>query len=237
MLKSSLKKHPRTQLCSRITLPLFLLCLVFFIPACQKLDKDGGYYDETSKTYKYVNITRKGVKKSSLQVSSPTPGKLQHVQGIVTRIENDAKSIWLKIKDRQPYMILAERLSGGNRNDKKKEIRIQLKYVSPLGSVTLGSNFRKKWRPFVQNRLGEQILNKSILVEIDYTEPARKLWGTVFTVVETAKGERVRNINLWMVQQGLSYYFIDHGQSPENKNFKAAQTLARQSKNGLWKYQ
>ena len=134
-------------------------------------------------------------------------------------------------------MILAERLSGGNRNDKKKEIRIQLKYVSPLGSVTLGPNFRKKWRPFVQNRLGEQILNKSILVEIDYTEPARKLWGTVFTVVETAKGERVRNINLWMVQQGLSYYFIDHGQSPENKNFKAAQTLARQSKNGLWKYQ
>lgn len=224
-------------LCQKIAAILFLIGLIFSAPACQKLDKDGGYYDEKSKTYKYVNITNKGVKKSSLQVFSPVPGQLQNVQGIVTRIEDDAKSIWLKIADRHPYMILAERLSGGNRDDKLKEIRIQLKYVSPLGSVTQGSEFRDKWQVYAKAKLEEQILNESILVEIDYKENAKNLWGTLYTVVQTSKGERVRNINLWMIQQGLSFYFIDKGRSPEDKKFTEAQLIAQQYKQGLWKYQ
>lgn len=205
-------------------------------PACNKLDEDGGYYDEATKTYKYVNITKKGVKKSSLKVTSPVPGRPQQIYGIVTRIDDDAKSIWLKIADRQPYMILAERLSGGNRNDKDKELRIQLKHVSPLGSVTRKGSFKEKWLEYVISYLNNQILNKQILVEIDYEELARKLWGTCYLVLETESGAQARNINLWMIQQGLSFYFIDHGRASDDQTFRAAQESAKKSKTGIWKY-
>ena len=215
---------------------IFLLLLCGF-QSCQNLDKDGGYYDEDTKIYKYVNITKKGVKKSALQVFSPTPGKPQQIYGTVSRIEDDAKSIWLKIEDRHPYMIIAERLSGGNRNDKSKEIRIQLKYVSPLGSVTRTGDFRKKWKQLVRNVLSEQFLNQKVLVEIDYMERARKLTGTLFIVIKTKEGDRARNINLWMIQQGLSYYFIDQGKAPDDKKYSNAQQIARRLKSGIWKYQ
>ena len=115
----------KRKICA-IILPLSLL-LIF--SGCRKLDKDGGYYDEETKTYKYVSPTKRGVKKSALQVFSPVPGKTQQIYGIVTGIESDAKSFWLKLDDRKPYMMLAERLSGGNRNDKNKELKIQLKHV------------------------------------------------------------------------------------------------------------
>ncbi len=225
------------ELSQKIIRFTILLLVILGISACKNLDKDGGYYDEKTKTYKYVNIAKKGVKKSSLQVFSPTPGKPQNIQGIVTRIEDDAKSIWLKIEDRHPYMILAERLSGGNRNDKDKELRIQLKYVSPLGSVTRNREFRKKWQEYAISRLKEQLFNKTIIIEIGYEELARKLWGTAYIVINTEKGDRIRNINLWMIQQGLSYYFIDRGTAPEDKKYRDAQTNAKRFKSGIWKYQ
>ncbi|MBU2513113.1 thermonuclease family protein [bacterium] len=214
---------------------LFLLISGF--SACKKLDKDGGYYDEKTKTYKYVNIAKKGVKKSSLQVFSPTPGKPQNIQGVVTRIEDDAKSIWLRIEDRHPYMIIAERLSGGNRNDKDKEVKVQLKFVSPLGSVSRNKGFRKKWQEYTIDRLKEQMFNRTVLIEIDYEENARKLWGIAFVVIDTEQGDRIRNINLWMIQQGLSYYFIDRGLAPEDQKYRDGQMIAQRYKSGIWKYQ
>ena len=219
---------------------VYLSILIFIgigFSSCQKLDKDGGYYDEQSQTYKYVRITNKGVKKSSLQVVSPEPGKTQQIYGIVTRIDTDAKSFWLKIEDRQPYMILAERLSGGNRDDKNKELQIELKYVSPLGSVIRKGDFREKWRAHVIEMLNNQMLNKQVLVEIEYEEQARKLWGVCFTVIKTDEGDRARNVNLWMIQQGLSYYFINRGKANNDKMFRDAQEFAKQYNYGLWKYQ
>ncbi len=216
---------------------LLLLVMAVGASGCRKLDKDGGYYDEETKTYKYVSITKRGTQQSGLQVFSPNPGKPQQVYGIVTRIENDAKSFWLKIEDRKPYMILAERLSGGNRNDKNKEIRIQLKYISPLGSVSRRGNFRQQWREYVITNLKNQILKKQVLVETDYEEKARKLWGVCFVVIKTKEGDRARNLNLWMIQQGLSYYFIDRGKAADDKTFRNAQAVAKNYKAGIWKYQ
>ena len=217
---------------------ILLLLAVFLLgQGCRNLDEDGGYYDEETQTYKYVDIANKGVQKSSLQVFSPTEGKPQQIYGVVTRIANDAKSIWLKIEDRHPYMIIAERLSGGNRNDKNKELRIQLKYISPMGSVSRGGDFRKKWRNYAISQLSSQILNKQVLVKIYYEERARKLWGICYVVIKTKEGERARNINLWTIQQGLSYYFIDQGKAQDHKKFRSAQLLAKQLKRGLWEYQ
>ncbi len=215
---------------------LFIVISLTLFTACQKLDEDGGYYDEKSKSYKYVKISKRGTQKSAFEVFSPTPGKTQNIQGIATKIGSDAKSIWLKIEDRKPYMIIAERLSGGNRNDKDKEIRVQLKYVSPTGSVTQGVQFRKKWKDYTIEVLKDQLLNKNILVEIDYEESARKLWGTVYRVVKTENGERIRNINLWMIQQGLSYYFIDKGKAADDQKYKDSQKLAKKLNMGLWRY-
>ena len=233
----SFDKKPIKFSVAKFSYLLFIIILTLGFQSCQKLDDDGGYYDEKTKTYKYVNITKKGVKKSALQVFSPTPDKPQQVYGIVTRIEDDAKSIWLRIEDRQPYMIIAERLSGGNRNDKDKEIRIQLKYVSPLGSAIRGGDFRKKWQQLVLSVLSEQLVSQKVLVEIEYLEKARKLMGTVYTVIKTDEGDRTRNINLWMIQQGLSFYFIDQGKAPDDKKYSSSQSFAQKYKNGIWKYQ
>lgn len=220
--------------------PMLVLILLVLtgltLPTCKKLDEDGGYYDEATKTYKYVNITKKGVQPSGLKVTSPVAGRVQQIYGNVTRIGDDAKSIWLRIADRRPYMILAERLSGGNRNDKDKELRIQLKYVSPLGSVSRNGAFKEKWSDYVKSSLSQQMLNKQILVEIDYAEQARQLWGTCYLVLETANGAQARNINLWMIQQGLSFYFIDQGKALDDTAFRAAQESARKNNIGIWKY-
>jgi hypothetical protein len=222
------------QLLVRIAI---LLLLSLLIISCGNLDGDGGYYDEKTKTYKYVNPTKRGVKSSSLQVTSPTSAHTQQIQGIITRINSDAKSVWVKIRDRKPYMILAERLSGGGRNDKTKELKVGLSYVSPLGSVTRGSEFRKKWRAYAVEVLKKQLLGKTVFIETEYLERARKLNGVVYTVVPSSNGEKLRNMNLWMIYQGLSYYFIDQKRSSHDKRYVDAQKFAKHSGLGLWKYQ
>ncbi len=206
--------------------------------ACQRdLDKDGGYYDEKTRSYKYVNPTGKSSRNPSMIVYSPIPGKRQQIHGVVTKIGTDLKSIWVRIKDRKPYQILAAELLRSNRNDKDKELRISLEYVSPLGSLVRDKAYRKKWQDFVTSTLEKQLLNQRVFVEIEYEENAMKLWGTVSKVIRTKKGDRIRNINRWMVQSGLSYYFIDRGKSPVHNQFIQAQKFAGQTKSGLWNIQ
>ncbi len=77
------------RLIQKLVSILILLLISFGHHSCRKLDDDGGYYDEKTKAYKYVAITKRGVKKSGLQIFSPIPGKPQQVYGIVTRIENE----------------------------------------------------------------------------------------------------------------------------------------------------
>ncbi|MBU3914718.1 thermonuclease family protein [bacterium] len=223
---------------SQKRLALFILfSVVLTVISCdKKLDKDGGYYDKESKTYKLVRPKQTSVSESSLKVFSPVPEKSQNIQGITTRIDDDAKSIWVKIEDRRPYMVLANSLSSGNRNDKDKELRIILKYVSPTGSVTMGSEFREKWRRHTINILKQQLVDKTVLAEIDYQEKARSFQGTIHTIIQTEDGDRARNINLWMVLQGLSFYFIDQGKSPLDSQFVNAQKMAMEKRDGLWKY-
>lgn len=209
-----------------------------FVTACnRKLDDDGGYYDEKTKRYKYVSPSKSAFKKISLKVVSPTDGKTQKINGIVTRIGQDAKSFWLMISARKPYMILAESLASSNRSDKDKELRITLDYVSPLGSITSGKVFRKKWKAFVTQIMEEELLGQVVYVDVRFDEAARKFWGTLSKIVNTKEGERLRNINLWIVSQGLSYYFIDRGKSPRDKEYLTAQKIAARAKAGLWGYQ
>ncbi|MCP4756339.1 MAG: hypothetical protein GY866_36210 [Proteobacteria bacterium] len=215
-----------------------ILSIFFAVMACdRKIDENGGYYDEKTKRYKYVKPSVKSITDSSMQVFTPRPGEAQNVKGIITRIGKDAKSLWIRIKDRKPYMILVQGLSNHNRNDKNKEFRISLQYVSPVGSANRGSKFREQWKNYAIQVLGKQTLGEPVFAEITYDEKARKFWATVHKVIHTKEGDRVRNLNLWMISEGLSFYFIDHGKSPKDKQFNAAQRAAIKKKSGIWRYQ
>jgi len=214
-----------------------LLILIFTAGCNREIDADGGYYDEKTQTYKYVNARARTSLDASSRILSPRAGEIQSVSGTITRIDPDGKAVWLRLKDRKPYMILAAALSGGNREDKNKELRISLEYVSPSGSVVGNSNFRAQWSAYVVKRLTAELVNQSVLAEIKYLEGPRKFVGTLYKTVQTQEGRRTRNLNLWMIQQGLSYYFIDAGKAAQDDDFIKAQQIARQQKLGLWQYQ
>lgn len=223
---------------SLIKILFFSAILSTVTTACkEKLDDDGGYYDEKTKRYKYVRPTKLRRQKISFKVVPPQAGISQKLIGSVTRIGEDAKSIWLQLEDRKPYMILADSLASNSRNDKEKSMRITLEFVSPLGSVAQGKKFKNQWKRYTINILEEQLLNQNVFVDIRFDERARKFWGTVYKIVVTKEGEKARNVNLWMVHQGLSYYFVDHGKSAIESEYIKAQRIASQGKSGIWRYQ
>lgn len=220
------------RFCWTVVALLSLFCL-----SCQKLDEDGGYFDEKSGIYKYVSPRRDLEKSaSSLKIKSPRTVGEQRIQGTVTRVESDLKSVWIRISSRQVYMILAESLAKGNRNDRDKELKLDLKFVSPKSMGPRDGSFRKRWQEYVEKMLERQLLKQPILADIEYKERSARFRATLYRVIETKQGDRLRNINLWMVRRGLSYYFIDGGRSPLDGEFSKAQALARQDKAGIWQY-
>jgi hypothetical protein len=213
-----------------------LAIFILFSGCNHKLDEDGGYYDEKTRSYKYVKPKRRDISDTSSQIYAPRAGETQTIGGTVARIDEDAKSVWIKIEDRKMYMILASSLSGSNRDDKSKTLRLNLAYVSPAGSVNGSSRFRAQWKKYVIQTLGGGLLNRKILAELKYEERSRRFTGSLYRSVKTTKGERAQDVNLWMVQQGLSFYLIDQGKSPKEKEFLQAQKNARKGKKGVWRY-
>lgn len=220
-----------------ITIPLFiLLSLWFALSSCQELDEDGGYYNKKTGKYKYITPSKRGVGQSALKVQQLRVGELQQIKGKVLKIEEDGKTIWLSIKDRQSYMIIASRLARGNRNDEIKLLKMTLRYVAPMATGKLRGRSRIQWRKTVLSRLKKEFMGKQITAEISFEGEAKKLNATFFRILKTKKGNKVRNLNLWMVYEGLSYYIIDRGISPDDENFIKAQRLAKKRRAGVWKF-
>lgn len=212
----------------------FIIPFLFLLPACkQKLDKDGGFYDEKTRTYKYVKPKGRG---SAQQVYAPRPGEIQTIGGTVARIGEDAKSVWVKIEERKPYMIMASSLSSNNRDDKNKLIRLSLSFVSPAGSISGSRNFRQQWKKYATQVMGNELLNQKVLVEFNYEERSRRFFGNLYQTVKTKDGSQTRDINLWIIRRGLSFYFIDQGRSKNDKEYLKAQQIARKGKQGVWQY-
>lgn len=216
---------------------ILLLLLMIALASCdskQKVDQDGGYYDEKTKTYRYVFPGKKGVSFNPQGVRKPKAGEIQEFDGVVTRITTSG-SVWIQIDSRQSYMILARALFPNHRNDKDKEIQIELDYVSPKFSNPGGKAYRKKWENYVIQRLQRKLLAKIVKVSIHYQSKAKKFRGTVYQTVRASNRVFPKNINLWMVEEGLSYYIVDQGKSPQEKAFQEAENDARSKKIGLWK--
>ncbi len=218
-----------------------LIILFGFLPLllsnCEKLDKDGGYYDEETSLYKYVFPNRTNSKwTSELKIKTLQPGEEQQIPGIISMIEPNLKTIWLEIKSRQVYMIIAEGLSKGSRNDKDKKIKIDLSYVSPLLISSKSKRFKKQWRDYLKELFQAELVGQQVLVDIKFQEKSKKLWGVLYKIIKTEKATVIRNVNKWMILNGLSYYIIERGGTSDENEYLKAQNIAIQSKAGLWKY-
>ena len=214
----------------------FILPLTLALNSCHDLDEDGGYYNKKTGQYKYVKPKKRGINQAAQKVNQLRPGELQQIKGKVTKIEPDGKTIWLRFNDRQSYMIIASRLAMGNRDDEKKLLRIALRYVAPMSTGKLRGKNRDQWRKTVLDRLEKELFGEQITAEITFEGKAKKIWGTIYRKIETKKGEKIRNINLWMIYEGLSYYIIDRGKSVDDEDFVKAQRLAKKRRAGVWNF-
>lgn len=210
--------------------------ILFTLFACdnnKKIDSDGGYYDEKTKTYRYVFPNKKGLDLAHQKVKKPRKGEIQKIFGIVSKIDS-SKSLWIRLKDRQTYMILARDLAADQKDDEKKEFRVIFNYVSPKSSSIKKGKFLKQWTTYVKQRLEREILAKQVLVVFAYEEIAHQFRGNI---IASKDRKSSRNINLWMIYEGLSYYFYNHGLAKNHQIFLSAQKKAKKKKNGIWKYQ
>jgi len=210
---------------------------LFVLTGCQQLDDDGGFYDEKSNRYVYVKPKHISPKDYKAVVRQPRPGEPQTIKAKVVQIDPDLKSLWIFFEERQSYQLLAQTMSKGNRDDKNKRLRIHLKFVSPLGSVEKPS-FRKQWADYVEKRLSAQLLGHDILAEIHYLGKAKQLNAYVSQSVKNAQGkEAIRNVNQWMIYEGLTYFLLQDAEPDEILSYNQAQSLAKDRLAGLWKYQ
>jgi len=216
----------------------FILSLLpLLLSNCEKLDKDGGYYDEETSLYKYVFPNRTNSKwTSELKIKTLRPGEAQQIHGVISLIDPNLKTIWLEIQSRQIYMIIAEGLSRGSRNDKEKKIKIDLSYVSPLLISSKSKSFKKQWRDYLKKLFQAELFGKRVLVDIKFQEKSKKLWGVVYKIIKTEKATVIRNVNKWMILNGLSYYIIERGGTNDDNEYLKAQNIAIRKKVGLWKY-
>ena len=84
--------------------------------------------------------------------------------------------------------------------------------------------------------MGNELLNQKVLVEFNYEERSRRFFGNLYQTVKTKDGSQTRDINLWIIRRGLSFYFIDQGRSKNDKEYLKAQQIARKGKQGVWQY-
>ncbi len=208
------------------------------IAACdsQKLDEYGGFYNEKTGRYKYVRPIKRASRHSTLGVSQPSEKKPQQIWGLVSGFSEDLKSFWVYIDDRQSYQMLAEHVTGLNRDDKNKRLRIHLKYVSPLGSIP-DPALRRQWQPYVTQQLEALFGQDEVYVTTFYHEKTKQFSGEAFKIIQTKDGEIMRNLNLRMVYEGLSVYFFDPKEKEPQKDYIKAQALAKERRAGLWNYQ
>jgi len=211
--------------------------LPLLISTCQKLDEDGGYYDEKTSLYKYIFPNRTNSEwTSNLKIKTLRPGESQQIQGTIKTIDSNLKTIWLEIGSRQIYMIIAEGLSRGSRNDKDMKIKIDLSYVSPALISSKSKKFKKQWRDYLKKLFQAELVGQHVLVDISFQEKSKKLWGVIYKIIKTDEATVIRNVNKWIIVNGLSYYIIERGGTNDDNEYLKAQNTAIQNKAGLWKY-
>ena len=204
-------RNPMKQL----ILLLFLTCWLPALPFAQSSLLD---------TERIRSKLFEGAKNKTTSVKTNAPQR-QIVNGVVSRVA-DSESIWLRIDDRGEFRKWTYQLSKSSLNLSRQEIRVYLQYVSPKLSINRGKEYNAWFQKKVAFELGKSFSGRSVRVEYELQEELYRLNGIVLS------GDT--NINLWMVQNGWSFYLLTEEVNPDEPQFLAAEAMARNKKVGLW---
>ena len=147
-------------------------------------------------------------------------------EGVVARV-TDSESIWVHIDNKQDFLRWTYKLSESNLNTDRQEVRVWLSFVSPKRSVSKGKKYNKWFRekkvPF---EIQKNFRNRRVRVDYRLLQGVYRLVGMVWAADIS--------INLWLVQNGWSFYLIERGDSPFHEDFVAAEKYAQERQLGLW---
>ena len=200
-----------------LILLLFLTCWLPALPFAQSSLLD----TERIRSQLFEGAKNKN-KTNSVTTNAP---QRQIVSGVISRVA-DSESIWLRIDDRGEFRKWTYQLSKSSLNLSRQEIRVYLQYVSPKLSINRGKEYNEWFQKKVAFELGKSFSGRSVRVEYELQEELYRLNGIVLS------GDT--NVNLWMVQNGWSFYLLTEGANPDEQQFLAAEAMARNKKVGLW---
>jgi len=146
--------------------------------------------------------------------------------GVFSRV-TDSESVWIRIERRSEYRKWTFKLSKKNLNLSRQEVRVWLKYVSPKLSISHGNEYNEWFRKKAAFEMQKIFYNRQVRINYDYSDKLFRLDGMVWT------GDT--NINIWLIQNGWSFYLLENEPPLEHKDLLAAENEAKQLKVGLWK--
>ena len=146
--------------------------------------------------------------------------------GVFSRV-TDSESVWIRIERRSEYRKWTFKLSKKNLNLSRQEVRVWLKYVSPKLSISHGNEYNEWFRKKAAFEMQKIFYNRQVRINYDYSDKLFRLDGMVWT------GDT--NINIWLIQNGWSFYLLENEPPLEHKYLLAAENEAKQLKVGLWK--
>ena len=146
--------------------------------------------------------------------------------GVFSRV-TDSESVWIRIERRSEYRKWTFKLSKKNLNLPRQEVRVWLKYVSPKLSISHGNEYNEWFRKKAAFEMQKIFYNRQVRINYDYSDKLFRLDGMVWT------GDT--NINIWLIQNGWSFYLLENELPLEHKDLLAAENEAKQLKVGLWK--
>ncbi len=148
------------------------------------------------------------------------------IEGVIGRI-SDSESVWVHLENKREFLRWTYKLSRSNLDVKRQEVRVWLKYVSPKRSVSRGKKYNDWFKKKVAFEMGKAFRNRRVRVEYDYLDKAYRLTGVAWA------GDT--SINVWLVQNGWSFYLLEEGESRFHEDFKNAEKRAESRQLGLWK--
>ena len=146
--------------------------------------------------------------------------------GVFSRV-TDSESVWIRIERRSEYRKWTFKLSKKNLNLPRQEVRVWLKYVSPKLSISHGNEYNEWFRKKAAFEMQKIFYNRQVRINYDYSDKLFRMDGMVWT------GDT--NINIWLIQNGWSFYLLENEPPLEHKDLLAAENEAKQLKVGLWK--
>ena len=190
---------------------LFIVMLVFpFIGICQGL----------LETEKIRNRLFDRIGSDDKEKARP-----QFLEGTLGRV-TDSESVWIRIDSRRNFRKWTYKLSKESLNLPRQEVRVWLQYVSPKLSVNHGKEYNEWFKKKVAFEVGKTFYNQHVRAEYNYSEVTYRLKGMIWS------GKS--NLNLWLVQNGWSFYMLPENPIEEQEDFLSAEKQAQKDQVGLW---